>query len=93
MSDGNRKLEGGEIDPAKLEQLMEIELMQKRAQWQHAKARRSSVRALSFFFLFLVIAGALVAFFVFLSPERIRELRSGNSSSAEPPSASPTASP
>lgn len=90
MPDANRKPEPGEIDPAKIQQLLEIEMMQQRASWQQAKARRGSLRAMSFFFLFLVIVGALFAYFVFLSPERLSELKS----SAPPvePSPAPSAS-
>jgi hypothetical protein len=80
MPDGNRKSEGGEIDPAKL---LELELMQKRAQWQQGKARRNSLRALSFFFLFVVIVAALVSFYLFFSPDRVRELRSGDTEETE----------
>jgi hypothetical protein len=75
MPDANRKPEGGEIDPAKL---LEIELMQKRAEWQQAKARRGSLRALSFLFLFIIVAAAIVCFYLFFSPQKVRELRSGD---------------
>jgi hypothetical protein len=92
MLDGNRKPEGEEIDPAKMEQLLEIELMQKRAAWQQAKAKRNGLRALSFFFLFLVVIAALVGFFVFFSPERVNELKSLGSSDLHP-SPSPAGSP
>lgn len=77
MPDGDGKPEPPQIDPAKLEQLMEIELMQKRAAWQQAKAKRGNLRALSFMFLFLVIIGALLAFFFVFS--------SGGLSPARPP--------
>ena len=80
MPDGNRKPEGGEIDPAKL---LELELMQKRAEWKQAKARRGSLRALSFFFLIVVIVAALICFYLFFSPERVRELRSGSAGETE----------
>ena len=74
MPDGNRKPEGGEIDPAKL---LEIELMQKRAEWQQAKARRGGLRALAFLFLFAVIVAAIVCFYLFFSGERAREHKPG----------------
>jgi len=64
------------MDPAKIEKLLEIELMQKRASWQQAKARRGSFRALSFFFLFIVIVAAVVGFYLFFSPDRMSELKS-----------------
>lgn len=85
MSDENGKRE---TDPAKLAQLLEIELMQKRAEWQRSKTRRGSLRALSFLFLFLIIAAAAVAFFLFLSPERVDQLRATGHSSTPTPSAS-----
>lgn len=86
MSNGEGKRESTETDPAKLAQLLEIELMQKRAAWQQAKARRGNLRAISFFFLFIVIVGALVAFFVFFSSGRVSELRSdAPHASASPP--------
>jgi hypothetical protein len=46
-----------------LAKALELELMGKRAAWQRASARRGQWRALSFLFLFLVIIGALVAYF------------------------------
>ena len=72
MADGKHNPE--ETDPEKLALLLEMELMQKRAGWQQAKARRGSLRTLSFLFLFLIIAGALVGFFLFLGP-RLQEAR------------------
>ena len=87
MLDGKHNSEAEDDDPEKLRQLLEIELMQKRAEWQQAKARRGSLRSISFLFLFLVIVAALVAFFLFLSPDRVHEMRSG---STEPAAPSPT---
>lgn len=89
MSNGDSKPEPAESDPAKLAQLLEIELMQKRAAWQQAKARRGNLRAISFFFLFIVIVGSLVAFFVFFSGGRVSELHPNGGA----PSPSPLASP
>lgn len=71
-SDGKRE----PTDPAKLAQLLDLELMQKRAEWQNAKARHRNVRALAFLFLFIVIAGAIVAFFLFFSSGAVNEKRS-----------------
>ncbi|MFN2475172.1 MAG: hypothetical protein ABR526_02380 [Chthoniobacterales bacterium] len=84
MTEGGGKPEPERPDPAKLAQLLEIELMQKRAAWQQARARRRSVRALSFLFLFIVIALALVAFFVFFSTGQVTQLRSDAAHSASP---------
>ena len=55
----------------------DIELMQKRASWQQAKARRNSLRALSFLFLFAVIVAAFVAFYFFFTSERPAQSREG----------------
>ncbi|MDQ3626251.1 MAG: hypothetical protein M3372_03890 [Verrucomicrobiota bacterium] len=89
MPDGDGKPEPPQIDPAKLEQLLEIELMQKRAAWQQAKAKRGNLRALSFMFLFLVIIGALLAFFFVFSSGTLSELRPGRSDGSPTPTASP----
>ena len=88
MSDGKHNPE--ETDPEKLARLLELELMQKRAEWQRKKARRGGLRAISFLFLFVVIVAALVGFFLFFNPERVREMRSGPTDSLTP---SPTATP
>ncbi|MDQ6626818.1 MAG: hypothetical protein M3Y69_11885 [Verrucomicrobiota bacterium] len=90
MSDGDGKPQPDAPDPAKLAQLLEIELMQKRATWQQARARRRNIRALSFLFLFVVIGAALVIFFVFFSSDRVTELRANTAHSASP---SPAPSP
>ena len=87
MPDDNRKPERQEIDPAQIEKLLEIELMQKRATWQQTKARRGGLRALSFLFLFLVILAALVGFFVFFSSGRMSELKSSEPAPSQPTSA------
>lgn len=75
MPDGNRKPEGDAPDPEKLAKLLEIELMQRRAGWQQAKQRRGSLRTVSFLFLFIVILGALFAFWMLFSGENVQELR------------------
>lgn len=67
MTDPSGKGEPEPNDPAQLEKLLEIELMQKRMAWQQAKQRSSSWRNLSYLFLFLVIAGAVIAYFVFIA--------------------------
>ena len=88
MSDGKHNPE--ETDPEKLARLLELELMQRRAGWQQKKARRGSLRAISFLFLFVVIAAALAGFFLFFNPERVRDMRSGPTDTVTP---SPTATP
>jgi len=89
VSDGNRKPEWSGIDPSKIEKLLEIELMQKRAAWQQAKAGRSKVRALSFLFLFLVVASGLLAYFFLFSPESLSELKAAAPQGTPSPTASP----
>jgi uncharacterized membrane protein YukC len=49
--------------PEELSRLLEIELIQKRAAWQQASARRKNWRTMSFLFLFLIVAGGLAAFY------------------------------
>ena len=68
--DGNTQPQQRETDPQQLAKLLEIELMQKRAGWQQAKARRGTYRAMSFLFLFAVIVAAFVAFYFLASSER-----------------------
>lgn len=76
------------VDPELLLRMLDLELMQKRAQRQQASARRGNWRALSFLFLFVVILGAMVAAYFAFSSGRVDELRARNN----PPS-SPTAAP
>jgi hypothetical protein len=83
MVEGKPNPAGDEMDPAKLEQLLDLELMQKRAGWERAKARRGNLRALSFLFLFIVIVAALAAFFVYFSPDKVRDLESTARNSAQ----------
>jgi hypothetical protein len=62
-------------DADELCRLLDLTLANKRLAWQRAQAQRQFVRAASFVFLFLVIAGALAAFcFVAF---RATDLRSG----------------
>ena len=91
MPDENRKFEPAEIDPDKVEQLLQIELMQKRAQWQQDKARRSSLRTMSFLFLFFVMVAAALAFYIYFTGDRAGDLRSraGAASPAPSPAVSP----
>jgi len=90
MRDGDGKSEPTEIDPEKAAKLLEIELMQKRAEWQRAKGRRSSLRALSFFFLFAVLAVAGGAFYFLASSGTVTDLRSRQ---PEPHEISPSPTP
>lgn len=70
MHPADGKPEPPEIDPDKLSKLLEIELLQKRAAWQRAADQRKSFRVIAFLFLFVVILGALAAYFFFVSGVR-----------------------
>jgi uncharacterized iron-regulated membrane protein len=59
-----------ESDPDALAKALELELIMKRAAWQKRKARRGTWRSLSFLFLFLIILGALVAYFYLMTNAR-----------------------
>jgi hypothetical protein len=48
-----------QAEAEQIAQLLELELMQKRAAWQQAGARRQNLRIMSFAFLFLIIVGCL----------------------------------
>jgi hypothetical protein len=87
MLDGKNNPE--ETDPEKLARLLELELMQKRAAWQQKKARRGTLRTMSFLFLFVVIAAALAGFFLFFNPERVREIRRPTDAVTPSPTATP----
>ncbi len=82
MADINRNPD--ERDPEQLAKLLELELMQKRAGWQRNKERHGALRAVSFLFLFLVIVGALVAFYFLFSPDRVNELKATHGASPSP---------
>jgi hypothetical protein len=76
------KTELADNDPEKISQLLEMQLAQKRAEWKRAGARYRMLRSLSFLFLFLVIAGGLLAFFLIFS--RVNEERRSQSNVATP---------
>lgn len=87
MRDADRKLESSLPEPDQLAKLLEIELMQKRAAWQRTHSRNRAFRVLAFLFLFAIIAGALVVYFLFITNSPT--LREGaaapsKSSAAEP---------
>lgn len=67
------KPESNSHDPEQLSRLIEAELAHKRVAWKTAAARRQKLRLVSFFFLFLLIAASLFAFFVLFS--RVNEER------------------
>jgi hypothetical protein len=60
-------------DAEQLSKLLELELIQKRVEWQQVKERKKSRRTLALVFLFLLFAGCLLGyFFVF---NRVNEER------------------
>ncbi len=63
IPDGNGKPESRDIDPDQMMKMLEIELAQKRTAWAQTSERYRRLRTASFFFLALVLMGALVAFF------------------------------
>ena len=72
------------VDPEHMLRMLEVEMIQQRALRKQASARRSSLRALSFLFLFLVILGAaLAAYFAFTSG-RVDDLRARSNVAASP---------
>lgn len=93
MPDSNPKPEREPINPSELEQLIELELAQKRAERARAKSRVGGLRAASFLFLFLVIAGALIGFMFFFSPDRLNELRAARAAASPSATPSPTVAP
>ena len=81
-SHGNGKPEP--VDPEHMLRMLELEMMQKRALRQQASARRSSLRTVSFLFLFLVILGAAVAAYFAFSSGGVEDLRARSNSAASP---------
>lgn len=61
MSDIPSEGEPVKTDPGDLARVLELELLQKRAQWQHGLARRRVARVMSFVFLFIVVGVAILA--------------------------------
>lgn len=59
-------------DPDALAKALEMELIMKRASWRKSRARLGTWRTLSFLFFFLVLLGALLAYFYFMTEARQR---------------------
>jgi hypothetical protein len=72
------------VDPEQLLRMLDVELIHQRALRKQASARRSSLRTLSFLFLFVVILGAMLAAYFAFSSGRVDDLRARNSSSPTP---------
>jgi hypothetical protein len=76
-----------ELGAEELERLLELELLQKRAEWKQTGKRYRAFRSMSFVFLFLLITGTLVAaFFVFsrVSEQRANPRSPDSADSAKP---------
>lgn len=78
IPDAAGKPNPNESDPEKLERLLESELARKRAEWKETGERYRAFRSMSFIFLFLLVAGALVAAFLVFS--RVNEQRANQRS-------------
>lgn len=67
IPDANGKSESQPPDADELAKLLQIELARKKMEWAAATERYRKIRAVSFFFLALIIMGALAAFFLLFS--------------------------
>lgn len=67
MDADSGKPEPIEQDPEMLVRLLDLQLKQKRTEWQHANARHRSVRMASYVSLFFLIMAALLAFYFLFS--------------------------
>ena len=68
-------------NPEELSQLLEIELIQKRAEWQRTTARHKNLKMFSLMFLFVVVLAGLLAFY--FAYMRASESRAHRPSAAE----------
>jgi len=75
------------VDPEHLLRMLDLEMVQQRAVWKQASARRKSLRTVSFLFLVLIILGALVAAYFAFSSGWMDDPRSRNSTPSSPPPA------
>jgi len=87
IPDAAGKTNSSESDPERLGRLLELELIHKRAEWKQAGNRYRAFRSAGFVFLFLLIAGTLLAFlFVFsrVNEQRANPRSSDNADVAKP---------
>jgi hypothetical protein len=85
MSNPTTDTKPNENEAEKLARLLELELVQKRAQWKQASARRQNARIMSFTFLFLIIMGCLAGlYFAFSMVNGERPKPQGSTLPAEP---------
>ena len=72
------------VDPDNAVRMLEFELMRQRAARQVAGTPYRGLRAASFIFLFVVILGALLTLYYFVSSGRLDELRARNAPKPSP---------
>jgi hypothetical protein len=73
MNGSGLQRESGGNNSEELSQLLEIELIQKRAEWQRATARNKNFKSASILFLTVVVLAGLVVFYiVFTRPHENR---------------------
>jgi hypothetical protein len=87
IADTGGKHESNGHETEQLNRPIELELAEKRRQWQDAAARRQKVRMASYFFLFLLILVTSFAFAVLFS--RVKEQRAIPRQAPPPPSFRP----
>jgi hypothetical protein len=73
-------------NPEDLSRLLEIELIQKRAEWQRTTARHKNLKMFSLLFLFMVVLAGLVAFY-------FAYMRASEERNQRPPAAAATVTP
>jgi hypothetical protein len=73
MADPATQTKPNDTDAETLARLLELELIQKRAEWKQASVRRRNMRSLAFAFIFFVVIACLFGgYFVFM---RVNEER------------------
>lgn len=90
-SNGNGKPEPA--DPENAVRMLELELMRQRATRQHAGAPYRGLRTVSFVFFFVVVLGALFAFYYLFVSGGLEDFRARNAAKPAPtvaPSSSST---
>jgi hypothetical protein len=84
-ADAPETIQPGAPNVDELNKLLEIELIQKRAEWQKASARHKSIRTASILFLMVIVIAGLGAFyFAFVRATEGRQQRSAPAATAEP---------
>ena len=72
------------VEPEHLLRMLDLEMIQQRAIWKQASARRKSLRAVSFLFLFVVILGSLLAAYFVYSSGWMDDRRGRNNNPSTP---------